>query len=75
MIHISLPRAPRLDGGPRKVRVDRCTNSGAWYADKVGQIVPIEFIDSEGYWGREGGTYNCINVIRKSDATLLTLEN
>lgn len=75
MIHVSLPRPPRLDSGPRKVRIERCTNNGAWYAARIGQVVPIESIDDEGYWGREGGTFNCINVIRKCDATLLPLEN
>lgn len=75
MIHISLPRPPRLDGGPRKARILRCSDRGYWYRDLVGHIVPIEFQDSEGYWAREGGEYNCINVIRKQDADLLPLEN
>ncbi len=75
MIHISLPRPPRLDGGPRRVRIDRCSRNGSWYADRIGQTVLCEFIDNDGYWAREGGVYNCINVIRKEDAELLPLQN
>ena len=75
MIHISLPRPPRLDGGPRKVHITRCSNPGYWYQAKVGQTILCEFVDREGYWAREGGTFNCINVIRPEDATLLSLEN
>jgi len=75
MIHVSFYRKPLLDGMPRKALINQCTNHGAWYQDLVGKIVLIELIDSEGYWGREGGEYNCINVIRVEDATLLPLEN
>lgn len=75
MIRISLPRSPRLDGGPCKVLINQCSSHGAWYQDRVGQTILCEFVDSEGYWAREGGTFNCINVIRPEDATLLPLEN
>lgn len=74
-IHISFPRPHRLGQPLRKAKIERCSDSGYWYADKVGQTVVVEFIDNEGYWSREGGIYNCINVIRKQDATLLPLEN
>ncbi len=73
-VHISLPRPPRLDTCPRKAVIERCSGS-FWYRDMVGQTVTVEFIDSEGLWAREGGTYNCINVIRKEDARLVDLEN
>ena len=75
MIHISLPRSLRLDGGIRKIKIERCTDFGMWYRDKIGQTILCEFVDREGYWAREGGEYNCINVIRRSDAVLLPLEN
>lgn len=74
MIHISLPRPHRLGQPIRKATINSCP-PGWWYADKVGQTVIIEFIDSDGYWSREGGIYNCINKIRPEDATLLPLEN
>lgn len=75
MIHISLPRPPRLDGGPRQVRITQCSDPMYWYQDRVGQTILCEFVDSEGYWAREGGVFNAINVIRPEDATLLPLEN
>lgn len=74
MIKVCLPRRPSLNGGPRKVYVARCSGS-YWYRDLVGQIVLCEFVDGEGYWAREGGVFNCINVIKKEDAELLELEN
>jgi hypothetical protein len=73
-LHISLPRAPRLDTCPRKAVIERCSGT-YWYRDMVGQTITVEFIDSDGLWAREGGTYNCINVIRREDASLLPLEN
>jgi hypothetical protein len=74
MIHVSFPRPHRLGQPIRKAKIERCSNNG-WYRDKIGEVVIIEFIDSDGYWSREGGQFNCINVIRKEDATLLPLEN
>lgn len=74
MIRISLPSPARLDGGPRKVRVLGCPRS-YWYRNLVGQVVLCEFVDSEGCWAREGGVYNCINIIRWEDVELLELEN
>lgn len=79
MIKISFERPPRLDGCPCRARINRCTLSGAWYQNRIGQTLTIEFIDRdrEGVWlwAREGGTYNCINKIRADDATLFPLDN
>lgn len=75
MIHIGLPRQPSLSRVPRKVRIDKCSHPRFWYCGKVGETVVSEFQDNDGYWAREGGEYNCINVIRREDATLLPLEN
>lgn len=75
MIHIGIPQPARLDGMPRRVRIDRCSDRSFWYADRIGQIVVVERNDGYGYWAREGGIYNCINVIKHEDATLLPLEN
>lgn len=74
MIKISLPSRPRLDTCPRKAVIERCSGS-YWYRNLVGQTVEIEFIDRDGLWSREGGVYNCINVIQPGDARLLPLEN
>ena len=74
-IHVSLPHRPRLDTCPRLAIIERCSRAGSWYASRVGQTVEVEMIDGDGYWAREGGTYNCINVIDKRDARLLPLAN
>lgn len=62
------------------IRIDKCSNGG-WYRDRIGQILPVEWAEhlhneSQGipgdvYWCREGGTYNCINYVLQSDATVV----
>lgn len=62
-----------------KIRINKVTDSGAWYAKHVGNVLDVEFfeinrrpdqgIPEDVYWCREGGVYNPINYIRKSDAT------
>lgn len=74
MIRVYFPK-PQTLSEPRNVRLNCCSISGGWYARLVGQVIAIEFEDSEGYWAREGGQYNCINIIRKADTTLLPLNN
>lgn len=74
-IRISTPRSPRVDGFPCWAVIERCTLSGAWYEKRVGHNILIESVDSGGYWAREGGEYNAINIIRHSDARLLPFEN
>lgn len=62
-----------------KIRINKCTDARAWYANRVGQTLAVERVEinrdpSQGipedvYWCREGGTYNCLNYVRASDAT------
>jgi hypothetical protein len=62
-----------------KIRIDKCADPLAWYAKHVGEVLPVEWfepyrdpsygIPESVYWCREGGTYNPINYVRKSDAT------
>ena len=62
-----------------QIRINKASDPGAWYAQHVGKILPVERVEinrhpSQGipedvYWCREGGTYNPINYVRKSDAT------
>ncbi len=62
------------------IRIDKCTDPLAWYANRIGHTMAVERVEinrspSQGipedvYWCREGGTYNPINYVRKSDATL-----
>lgn len=66
---------------PIQIRIDKCSNPGSWYANRVGQILPVERfeinkdssqgLDGDVYWCREGGEFNCLNIIRKEDATLI----
>ena len=66
------------------IRIDKCTDRGAWYADRVGQVLPVEQLEinrhpdqgipEDVYWCREGGVYNCINYVRASDATRVSEE-
>lgn len=61
-----------------KIRINKCTDPRAWYADRVGQTLDVEWaeinrrpdqgIPEDVYWCREGGDYNPINYVRKSDA-------
>jgi hypothetical protein len=63
------------------IRILRCTDPGAWYADKIGQTLPVERIEynrhpgqgipEDVYWCREGGVYNAINYVRMSDAVIV----
>lgn len=66
---IGLPKDPQ-----GRIRIKSCQSSSYWYAGLVGQVVPFERVDGYGYWAREGGIYNCINVIKHEDATLLPPE-
>lgn len=61
------------------ILITQCSNPFAWYADRVGQKFYVEMVEinkhpSQGipedvYWCREGGVYNPINYVLKSDAT------
>lgn len=60
-----------------KILVKKSTSPTAWYADKIGQTLsvirfesnrhPAQGIPEDVYWCREGGTYNALNYVRKSD--------
>jgi len=63
------------------IRVNKCTDPYAWYAERIGQTLLVERVEVNGhpdqgipedvYWCREGGVYNPINYVRASDATVL----
>lgn len=62
-----------------KIRILKCTDPTAWYADRVGEVIECERVEinrrpdqglpEDVYWCREGGTYNALNYVRCSDAT------
>lgn len=47
------------------VKIQRCSDPHIWYAEKVGQIVPIVKVDRDGLWAREAAGH--INIIRFED--------
>jgi hypothetical protein len=72
--------APAQLASPMKIRINKATDPGAWYAQHVGKTIDVERIEisrspSQGipedvYWCREGGegAYNPLNYVRMSDA-------
>ena len=50
-----------------RVKILRCSDPSMWYKNLVGQSIQIEAMDLDGMWAREGGAYNCLNVIRPED--------
>lgn len=71
--------------GPLYVRIDKCSRGGSWYEKRVGQVLPVERVEinrhpdqglpGDVYWCREGGTYNAINYVLQSDATVVDKSN
>jgi hypothetical protein len=63
------------------IRINKCTSPSAWYADRIGQTLNVERLEinrhpSQGipedvYWCRTGDTYNTLNYVRASDATVI----
>lgn len=60
-------KAPNLLDTQCRVKILRCKDPQMWYSDRIGQLVPIESLDLDGMWAREGGIYNALNIIRPED--------
>lgn len=52
--------------------IHRCSDPQLWYADLVGQQVPLVTEDESGYWSREPTGY--LNIVRREDAAVVTTE-
>lgn len=62
------------------ITINQCPHS-EWYCDRIGHSFPVsrheinrhpsQGIPENVYWVREGGTYNALNYVRESDATVL----
>ena len=60
------------------IKIIRCTDPLAWYADRIGQTIeaqrleirrsPTQGIPEDVYWCRTGDLYNTLNFVRRSDA-------
>ncbi len=63
------------------IQINKAADPLAWYAKRIGEVMQVEYIEinrrpdqgipEDVYWCREGGTYNPINYVRQSDATVL----
>jgi hypothetical protein len=52
----------------RRLKITGCTDAQMWYADKVGEIVPLVREVDDCYLSREPAGY--INIVRKQDAEI-----
>lgn len=57
-----------------KVRIVSCKDSLFWYSKKIGEIIEIERETIDWYWAREGGSFNCLNIVDKNDVKLLSCD-
>lgn len=56
----------RVCNGPNHpVMIQRCSDPHMWYANRVGQLIPIIKVDQDGLWAREPAGY--INIIKFED--------
>lgn len=52
------------------IRITKCSDTSRWYADHVGRVFLVDWVDDEGYWTRETTGYR--NVVLKSDAEVIS---
>lgn len=51
-----------------KVLVIGCGDPQMWYANRVGESLPLVREDADGYWAREPAGY--LNVIKRADVVM-----
>lgn len=56
------------DKSVKQVRITSCRDKQMWYANRVGECLPLVREDSAGYWAREPAGY--INIIKRADAVV-----
>lgn len=54
-----------------KVKIIKCSDNMMWYRDKVGQVIQVERETVDWYWAREGGSFNCLNIVDKADVEIV----
>ena len=77
------PTPPDTGSHVKFIKILKCSDPFAWYANFVGSVFPVEIFEmclrpSQGipesvYWCREGGAYNPLNYVRASDAEPILL--
>ncbi len=54
-----------------KIKVISCHNRILWYSDRIGETFEVCKEEEKAYWCREGGQFNCLNWISKSDTEIV----
>lgn len=54
-----------------KARIISCKDNLFWYSKKIGEIIEIERETFDWYWAREGGSFNCLNIVDKADVEII----
>ena len=55
------------------IKITGCKDHLNWYAPRIGEMIKVVGVDSEGYWAREGAPYFAVNIIRFEDAEWVPL--
>jgi len=48
-----------------ELQIRRCGDPSMWYANRVGEWIPVERLDRDGIWAREPAGY--LNIIKFED--------
>jgi hypothetical protein len=54
-----------------KIKVISCSNKILWYSSRIGEVFEVCKEEEKAYWCREGGQFNCLNWIQKTDAEVI----
>lgn len=54
-----------------KIEITHCNDPSMWYYDRIGEVFKVERKDPDQYWCREGGPWNCINIVKTADAIIV----
>lgn len=52
-----------------KLQIVGCSDPSMWYQPLIGDVVPLRFIDNDGYWAIQPGGY--LNVVRLEDGEVV----
>lgn len=55
----------------QNAKIIKCSDPLYWYNSLIGQIVHIERETVDHYWAREGGNWNCLNILYKEDVEII----
>lgn len=54
-----------------KGKIISCKDKMLWYAPLVNSVIEIERETTSNYWAREGGNWNCLNILYKEDVEII----